>query len=61
MKDKYTILLEIEALRIEVEGMIAENMQREVCENSMAYCEEDFLRMADKIRVLAKNLSEKEI
>ena len=44
--------VELEALITEREGMIAENLQRQYLGNAMAYTEDNFLILADKIRRL---------
>ena len=44
--------LELQALITEREGMIAENMQREVTGDSMAYKYEQFAYIAECIRAL---------
>lgn len=45
-------LIELFALYAEVEGMKAENMQREVGGHSMAYDDSNFFAIADKMRAL---------
>jgi hypothetical protein len=42
--------IELQALIAEREGMIAENKQREYLGQAMAYVEDSFLILADKIR-----------
>jgi hypothetical protein len=44
--------IELEALVTEREGMLAENTHRANCEHSVAYTEEHFQKLADKIRKL---------
>jgi len=41
------------AIQAEIEGMKAENMQREALEQSMAFVEQDFIDKANDIRNLA--------
>ena len=41
------------AVQAEIEGMKAENMQCEVCGNSMAYNDRNFQDKADELRNLA--------
>ena len=50
--DSYLIAKEAEilALRAELEGMLAENKQREVLGHSMAYTEEDFAYLSACLR-----------
>ena len=42
------------AVIAEIEGMKAENKQREATQKSMAYVEEDFLKKADDLYGLAR-------
>lgn len=44
--------IELQALITEREGMIAENQQREHLGNSMAYDDDSFLTIANKMRKL---------
>lgn len=44
--------IQLEYLITQREGMIAENKQREICGNSMAYREEDFQKVAAAIKAL---------
>jgi hypothetical protein len=44
--------LELQALLTEREGYIAENKQREIHGDSMAYGADHFLELADRIRCL---------
>jgi len=41
------------AVQTEIEGMKAENKQREILGNSMAYTEEDFIDKASELRNLS--------
>jgi len=41
------------AIQAEIEGMKAENMQREQCGNSMAYGDSNFSEKAEELRNLA--------
>ena len=61
--DKEEIACEFEALvntcsaiNIETMGMKYENEQRMICEQSMAYSEEDFQAKANEIRNIVKKL-----
>lgn len=47
--------IELQALITEREGMIAENKFREINGNSLAYCEDSFIILANKIRELKEN------
>lgn len=53
--DKYTMkqLIEVSALEAELQGMIADNKQREIEGNSMAYTGEDFEYIAKQMRDVA--------
>lgn len=53
--DKHTIkqIIELTALEVEVHGMIADNQQRELEGNSMAYTGEDFDNIAKQMRDIA--------
>jgi hypothetical protein len=44
--------IELQALMAERDGMVAENMFRERCGNSIAYAEDAFLIIANKMRAL---------
>jgi hypothetical protein len=47
--DKVTFLnSQIACAMIEAMGMVAENKQREIMSDSMAYVEDDFMRLIDK-------------
>lgn len=48
--------IELEELITEREGMIAENKQREVVENSMAYDEGSFSNVASRMSTLRKKI-----
>ena len=48
------LLARIEALKSEREGMIAENKQREVCGESMAYIDSDFQENANQLNLLSR-------
>lgn len=50
--------IELEALITEREGMIAENMGRESRGEAMAYCDNDFQRVADDMRALAGEMDD---
>jgi hypothetical protein len=41
------------AVQAEIEGMKAENMQREHRSESMAYSEKDFTKAAEELRIIA--------
>lgn len=53
--DKHTInqLIEVSALEAEVQGMVADNTQREIEGLSMAYTSADFFEVADQMRKVA--------
>ena len=48
-------MVELEALITEREGMIAENKQREILGQSMAYNDQIFMELAERIRQLEDN------
>tara|TARA_R100000750_G_C2314403_1_gene83794 strand:+ start:347 stop:565 length:219 start_codon:yes stop_codon:yes gene_type:complete len=48
--------IEVSALEITVQGMIAENKQREIEGASMAYTEEDFVLIAKQIQDVAQQI-----
>jgi hypothetical protein len=51
--DKELLYFQMRMLQAEIEmnGMIAENKQRECLEQSMAYTEEDFARLIEKYQI----------
>lgn len=53
---QYQRLAEIEALKIEVMGMLATNQQRERSGYALAYDEESFNNIADAIRYEANEM-----
>lgn len=50
--DNLVVRIKLAALVSERDGMIAANMQRAACGNSMAYDDAAFFNNADKIRAL---------
>lgn len=48
--------IEVSALEITAQGMIAENKQREIEGASMAYTEEDFVLIAKQIQDVAQQI-----
>ena len=54
MNDDTAYRIDLEALVSEREGMIAENKQREVLDQSMAYTADDFMVNANLMRELRR-------
>lgn len=56
LKEMSILLAEIEAIKIEVEGMKAANSQRRADGVSNVYPEREFARMADEISAIIKKM-----
>jgi len=52
-------LIQVSAFEAEMQGMIAENKDREIAGLTMAYSSKDFQYISDEIRKISEDLSKK--